>query len=116
MGRTMATGLALGLLFGAACGLEEELEHEPCAVDDDCWHTQHCARTPEEAQLGLSGMCLPKGDDCAFGAQLGCSCMPEQFEADCTTAISFSHEDTYPEMTCEPELLVCVAVTEESES
>lgn len=114
IGSIGAIGLALGL-FAGACDLEAELEREPCEVDDDCWHTQHCARTLEEEQLGQSGMCLPEGEGCAFGAQLGCGCNPEDFEADCS-AFDVVRADTYPVMTCEPERLVCVVMTEEGET
>jgi hypothetical protein len=111
MARATWIGFALGLLL--ACDLSEELEGEPCAVDEDCWHTQTCVRTPEERERGLVGMCLAADTDCAFGQQLGCTCDPEDFAASCSTLDAQQRDEAYPEMTCDPDQRLCVEVVEE---
>lgn len=107
--RILACGLALGGLAGAcAVDLEDDLEGEPCTVAEDCWRTQECARTPEEAQFGLPGTCQPEGTGCLFGQQLGCGCNPVDPSSRCLSGpLPVTATSTYPSMVCEPTLLRC---------
>jgi|LNFM01.2.fsa_nt_gb hypothetical protein len=93
----------------AACPLADELEGEPCAVDEDCWVAQECTRTPQEEALQLDGLCLPKKRDCEQGMQLGCACDPNDYTADCSRFVTPDREG-YPEMVCDPMVLQCVAL------
>lgn len=104
--------VVLGVLAG--CDLSEQLENQPCGVAKDCWHTQECARTPEEAQLGLPGLCLPKGTGCILGQQLGCGCEPDDYETDCTLSAA-PIEVGYPEMVCDEARRQCVVKPEKEE-
>lgn len=111
--RTPITIAALALALAStmsACGvdLEDELEGEPCTVEDDCWRTQECFRTPEEAALEIPGLCLPEGSLCVYGQQLGCECSTEQPSANCSAAARPTQLSiTYPRMVCDPALLRC---------
>jgi|SRR5687767_15774225 len=107
--RRAIMGFALGLFL--ACDLSEALEHEPCAIDKDCWHTQRCARTPSEVEYNLPGLCLAEDEPCAFGEQLGCGCDPADSALGCTPSLTVG--EGYPQMQCDPEQLVCVIATEE---
>lgn len=99
--------LAVGL--AGACDLEEDLEGQPCAVGDDCWHTQECASTPDEKFYSLPGVCAPDGTQCVHGRQLGCTCSPGDPAANCTSiALPVQFYNTYPKMTCDPAILRCV--------
>jgi hypothetical protein len=106
---------ALLLALPCGCDLSDELEGEPCDVDDDCWHTQHCARTHAEKQSDLPGVCMPKDVACVTGQQLGCACAPEMYEMNCTNAAVPSAID-YPAMMCDATQLVCVVESSESSS
>ncbi|MCB9566800.1 MAG: hypothetical protein H6710_06225 [Myxococcales bacterium] len=98
-----------GLSAGCAVDLENDLEGEPCVVEDDCWRTQECSRTPEEAQLNLFGTCRPEGTVCIPGAQLGCACNPVDPSIGClSSALPGELNASYPSMTCDPMLLRCV--------
>lgn len=110
MARWMAVvSLTVGALVGACTSLEEELLYEPCTVPADCWHTQECARTKSELQLGLPGLCLPAGSGCNRGAQLGCVCDPADPAMSCyTTSLKASATTMYPQMVCDEALAVCV--------
>ncbi|MEZ4451249.1 MAG: hypothetical protein R3B09_17350 [Nannocystaceae bacterium] len=101
---------SLAALAGAcAVDLEEQLEGEPCTVEDDCWHTQQCARTIEEETFNLPGVCQPDGTECVYGRQLGCGCAPADPTANCTApAVPIELQTTYPRMACDPTLLRCV--------
>lgn len=107
--RIYACALAVGGLLGAcAIDLEDVLLGEPCTVAKDCWRTQECARTIEEAQLGLPGTCQPEGTGCVFGQQLGCECNPEDPTGNCTfPAVLPQLQATYPKMECNTMLLRC---------
>lgn len=112
MSRRMQMLVWVLAVVGAASGcgdLEERLEGEPCVVADDCWHTQRCARTYDEAFYLLPGVCAPEGTGCVFGQQLGCQCNPNDPAANCT-AIALPPElyATYPRMVCDPGLFLCV--------
>ncbi len=111
-------------LFGAlvvasvvgACDLSEQLEGEPCKVAKDCWHTQECVRTADEAILDLPGLCQPKGTECIAGRQLGCACVPSDPSLSCTLpAVPPELYATYPKMVCDPKLLLCTDAPAESE-
>jgi len=115
--RSRPITLALSLFFlgglSGACDidLEDELEGEPCTVEEDCWKTQKCFRTPEEASLGIPGLCQPKGSQCVFGMQLGCGCNPNQSELTCASPARPSGLDpNYPRMVCDEASLRCVAM------
>lgn len=99
--------LLLATLVGACTGLEDDLQGEPCAVEDDCWHTQECNQTPEESLQGIPGTCQPEGTGCIPGTQLGCTCNPMDIYANCT-ALPQSFSQLYPRMVCDPSLLICV--------
>jgi hypothetical protein len=102
----------LALLAVTGCNLSEQLAGEPCAVAEDCWRTQECARTAEEAALELPGMCLPEGTGCVRGQQLGCACDPMDYEADCGIAAA-KIEVEYPNMICDPDRRICVLEQDE---
>jgi hypothetical protein len=105
MARFITVVMACALL--GACGLEDELKGEPCDVDDDCWHTQHCARTAVESSAALPGVCQPKDVECVKGGQLGCACIPADPSLSCfMPAVDFLVE--YPDMDCDPTQMVCV--------
>lgn len=104
--------ITIAALLGG-CAIAEQLEGEPCAVEEDCFGTQHCARTPEEDALALDGLCLPKKRDCEKGQQLGCACDPADFDADCSSFFAPTREG-YPDMMCDATLLVCVAIPTET--
>ncbi len=107
---TLALTLGLGLFGACDVDLEDELEREPCTVEEDCWKTQECFRTPEEAFLGIPGLCLPEGSLCVYGQQLGCECSVEQPGSNCTAAARPPGLDSdYPRMVCDEALLRCVA-------
>ncbi len=102
----------LGLVGGCKVGdqLEDTLEGEPCAVEKDCWSSQECTQTIDEAMLGLAGMCQPEGTGCVTGQQLGCDCNPVDPVINCTIyAGATALQATYPKMVCDPKILVCVA-------
>ena len=103
----------LGLLGAGACvDLSKDLDGEPCTVAKDCWQTQECTQTPEEALLELPGLCKPKGHGCSPGKQLGCICDPGTTAMDCSTlSLPTELQATYPMMVCDPELLLCVVET-----
>jgi hypothetical protein len=103
----MARATAWILVAALGCDLSEQLEGEPCDVADDCSHKQTCARTDAERELDLPGICAAKGVDCVEGQQLGCDCVPDDYELDCTIAAAPSIVE-YPSMTCEPTQRVCV--------
>lgn len=97
-------------LLGACIDLSEDLDGEPCTVDDDCWHTQECARTLNEIQLGQPGVCKPEGTGCVLGGQLGCGCIPMDVNSGCfTPAVSqpFGTLTPYPTMVCDAATLTC---------
>lgn len=105
-----------GGLAGACVDLAEDLDGEPCTVEDDCWHTQECARTIEEIGLALPGVCKPKGTGCVLGQQLGCSCTPMDANLGCfqrAVATPFSMPLAYPTMTCDAATLKCVVMPPE---
>lgn len=107
--RMYACALAVGGLLGA-CGvdLEDELQGEPCTVTKDCWKTQQCSRTIEEAQLGLPGTCQPEGTGCVFGQQLGCECDPMDPSGNCSfPAVPIEIQATYPKMQCDMAAMRC---------
>lgn len=99
---------AVAGLVGACVDLEEDLDNEPCMEDADCWHTQECAYTLDEAFLGLPGRCKPKGTQCVVGEQLGCPCNPADPRINCTAP---QHPKVlvplYPRMVCNPMFLRC---------
>lgn len=102
-----------GLISACADDLESRLEGEPCTVSEDCWHTQKCFQTLEEANLEIPGLCLPEGSTCVFGNQLGCDCHPDQPGGNCLydaqpTALDIG----YPSMICDETLLRCVVAPE----
>lgn len=103
---------ALVALVGACpvgAQLESQLQGEPCTVEKDCWHTQECTQTIDEAALGLPGLCMPEGTGCITGLQLGCDCNPNDPSINCSTsALPIALQATYPKMTCDPAALVCV--------
>ena len=108
-GPMIVRALAAGLLLGACVDLSEETLYEPCAVDEDCWHTQECAHTQQEILLGLPGLCLPEGSDCNIGQQLGCMCNPADPALAClSTSLPFELAMIYPPMVCDPGTLLCV--------
>lgn len=101
----------LGLVGGCKVGdqLEDTLEGEPCAVEKDCWGSQECTQTIDEAMLGLAGMCQPEGTGCVTGQQLGCDCVPTDPAINCASyAGSYALQPPYPTMMCDPKSLVCV--------
>lgn len=107
--RIYACALAVAGLIGA-CGvdLEDELAGEPCTVEKDCWKTQECSRTIEEAQLGVPGTCQPEGTGCVFGQQLGCDCNPMDPSGNCSfPAVPLEIQAVYPKMQCDPATLHC---------
>lgn len=105
--RTICLFAVAGL--SGACDLEEDLAGQPCAVADDCWHTQECSRTPDEKFYALPGVCEPEGTECVLGQQLGCQCNPADPVANCTTiALPVQFYYTYPKMVCDPGILRCV--------
>ena len=107
--RIMTVVFVLAGVVGACGDLEDELLGEPCTVEKDCWHTQECSRTVEEAQLGLPGVCQPEGTGCVAGAQLGCMCNPGDASIACyAPAVPTALQATYPKMKCDPALLRCV--------
>lgn len=107
MSRRIAT-FVVALLAGACGDLEDELQGEPCTVEKDCWHTQECSRTIEEATLGLPGVCQPEGTGCVEGAQLGCTCNPADPSISCLSpAVPIALQNMYPRMVCDPGLLRC---------
>lgn len=107
-GPMIVRALAAGLLLGACVDLSEETLYEPCAVDDDCWHTQECANTQAEILLGLPGLCLPKGSDCNVGQQLGCMCNPADPALAClSTSRPSDPMMPYPLMVCDSATLLC---------
>ena len=93
-----------------SCGdLEDELELEPCTVPEDCWHTQECTQTLQEKALALPGVCMEEGHGCFPGAQLGCTCNPNDPSINCqTTPLPAALQQVYPKMECDPAMLVCV--------
>lgn len=101
----------LAAVVGLAAGcvdLSEDLEGEPCTVEDDCWHTQECARTIEEAALSLPGVCEPEGTGCVVGRQLGCTCNPADPATNCSASVlPYTLQMTYPRMECHPTILRC---------
>jgi hypothetical protein len=100
---------ALGGLVGACGDLEDELDGEPCTVVKDCWHTQECARTVEEAFLDLPGVCKPEGTGCLPGQQLGCTCVPTDPSMNCALpALPYSLQQFYPKMLCDQQYFRCV--------
>lgn len=102
---------SLGLAGGCKVGdqLEATLEAEPCTVEKDCWHSQECAQTIDEATLNLPGMCQPEGTGCVTGLQLGCDCNPADPSINCAYyAGSTALQATYPKMVCDPKILICV--------
>lgn len=105
----MRAAISIVIVLLSGCTLAEQLEGQPCAVAEDCWGTQACVRTPEEAALDLDGLCLPKNTACEKGQQLGCTCDPVDFQADCSS-FAAPERDEYPEMMCDMTALVCVAV------
>ena len=107
--RLAAIILAAGLTD--SCDLSDDLEGEPCAVQRDCWHEQECARTDAERELDLPGICAEKGTGCTPGQQLGCACVPDEPDMDCSFTI-VPTEMEYPDMTCDPSTRVCVPATE----
>jgi len=108
MRRLLTRTLGLLLVIAGGCDLADELKGEPCDVDDDCWHTQHCARTDAEQQAALPGVCLAKDVPCSTGEQLGCACVPDDYDKGCTLPAISSTEIAYPAMICDEALLVCV--------
>ncbi|MCH9688284.1 MAG: hypothetical protein K0V04_43035 [Deltaproteobacteria bacterium] len=94
----------LGL--GWACDLEEELAEELCLEDQDCWHSQDCVRTSEEKNADLPGLCLPKGDGCLVGEQLGCAC------DDHSCTVLSPRSSVYPELECSPDTLTCALASD----
>jgi hypothetical protein len=95
----------------AGCDLEKQLVDEPCAVAKDCWHTQECARTPEEQALDLPGICRPEGSGCLIGGQLGCGCDPAGSQC---YASPFTTDIPYPAMLCDEVQKICVLEPEEA--
>lgn len=115
--RMLAVGGLAGGLAGACVNLEDTLEGEPCTVAKDCWKTQECARTPQEEQLGLPGVCQDKGTGCVTGAQLGCACNPNDVSISCyTTTLPNAMAVMYPAMVCDPATLVCIVAPPEEET
>ncbi|HFE46354.1 MAG TPA: hypothetical protein ENJ18_12810 [Nannocystis exedens] len=103
-----------GLLGACDKDLESYLEGEPCTVQEDCWHTQECVQTPEEAGLGIPGLCQPEGSTCVFGNQLGCECEPVQAGANCLYNARPSALDIdYPSMICDEMQRRCVVAPED---
>lgn len=103
-------------LAGACVDLSDDLEFEPCTVEDDCWHTQECARTLEEATLGLPGLCVEKGSGCVEGQQLGCACVAADVSLSCLShAVRTPSvlEVTYPLMQCDAVTAKCVVMPPE---
>jgi hypothetical protein len=98
------------VLLTLACDLSEELDGEPCDVQEDCWHKQECARTQAERISDLPGVCADKGTGCTPGQQLGCVCVPDDSSMDCSYSLH-SIETGYPAMMCDPTQLVCVIAT-----
>lgn len=109
IGLLAAAGLALVGACKVGDQLEVTLEAQPCAVEKDCWHTQECTQTIDEAMLGLPGMCQPEGTGCVTGQQLGCDCNPTDPAINCAYyAGAVTLPPTYPAMVCDPKILVCV--------
>ncbi|MBX7084108.1 MAG: hypothetical protein K1X88_33175 [Nannocystaceae bacterium] len=108
--------LLLGLVLGAACDLGDDLEGQPCEVEADCWTDQHCARTPAERTAGLPGVCLAGKTPCKSGAQLGCSCMPDDGALDCSVPALDADLLGYPMMMCEPATHTCVVASDDATS
>lgn len=106
---TLSCVFALAGLLGACVDLSEELEGQPCTVEDDCWHTQDCARTQLEELYALPGVCVPEDTQCVHGQQLGCSCTPGDPYANCTIiALPVELYAFYPKMVCDPAFFQCV--------
>lgn len=105
--------VAVAGLVGA-CDLADELEGEPCTVEDDCWHTQECSRTEAERFYMLPGVCEPEGTGCVVGRQLGCACNPLDPAANCTAlALPYGLQATYPRMVCDAALLQCTVAPQQ---
>ena len=99
--------MLLGWLLATGCDLSDDLEGEPCGSDKDCDPKQECARTQQERDEDLPGVCAERGTECVTGKQLGCECMPDVLDAACLSpAINALAE--YPAMICQPTELVCV--------
>jgi hypothetical protein len=114
---TLSCVFALAGLLGACVDLSEDLEGEPCTVEDDCWHTQDCARTQQEELYALPGVCAPKDTQCVHGRQLGCSCTPGDINSDCTIiALPPALYQFYPRMVCDPAFFQCVVAPQDGGS
>jgi hypothetical protein len=114
--RNLLRPLLVGLVLGTACDLSDDLEGQPCEVEADCWTNQHCARTEAERDAALPGVCMKEKQPCKSGAQLGCSCMPDDGALDCSTPAIDGEAFGYPAMTCEDTTHTCVVASDESTS
>ncbi|MBK6922045.1 MAG: hypothetical protein IPH07_31915 [Deltaproteobacteria bacterium] len=115
MARPRARHLVPAFVLAAIAGcLSGRLEDEPCLEDKECWTDQVCVRTDAERAADLPGICRPKGESCAPGKHLGCSCDPANSYACDEPALP--DEIEYPAMICDATALVCVLDSEASSS
>ena len=99
--------LCMTLAMASGCLSGDAVLEQPCTEDADCWSKQHCAQTDAERTLGLPGMCLPEDVDCHEDEQLGCACQPSETGRTCQATFR-PLPDGYPQMHCDPALLVCL--------